>query len=114
MSSFLKLFENKGDVEAQQFTALVLGVATLIIILLKMKLTRYPNLTKSFSSFPVLSTRVVASGGARPIVFITLGVSTKELPTGAHVKTRTVVDGKEVMRAYTPVGRHTGDSRGKL
>ena len=67
-----------------------------------------PKLDTTFRKFPVLSRKVV-NRGDRPVIFLTLGVSTKSLPTGAHVKVRAVVNGEEVQRSYTPTRFHSGE-----
>jgi cytochrome-b5 reductase len=66
-----------------------------------------PKLGTTFRKFPVLSRKVV-NRGDRPVIFLTLGVSTKSLPTGAHVKVRAVVNGEEIQRSYTPTRFHSG------
>ena len=67
-----------------------------------------PHLTREFRRFPVIA-REVANGGDRPVIFLTLGVSTAGLPTGAHVKLRAAVGGAEVVRSYTPTRFHRGE-----
>ena len=51
---------------------------------------------------------MVANRGERPVIFLTLGVSTASLPTGAHVKVRAVINGEVVVRSYTPTRFHKG------
>jgi len=67
-----------------------------------------PPLTREFQRFPVVA-REVANGGPRPVIFLTVRVSTAALPTGAHVKLRAVVGGREVLRSYTPTRFHRGE-----
>lgn len=67
-----------------------------------------PGLSSSFRKFPVLSRRVV-NRGERPVIFLTLGVSTASLPTGAHVKVRALANGAEVQRSYTPTRFNRGE-----
>ena len=61
-----------------------------------------PALTKTYARFPIVS-RYVANGvSPRPVIFLTVHVSTASLPTGAHVKVRAIIDGEVVVRSYTP------------
>ena len=69
---------------------------------------RAPALSASFAAFKVKSV-AVANHGARPVVFITLPVSTAALPTGAHVKVRALINGEETTRSYTPTRFHAGE-----
>lgn len=69
---------------------------------------RPPSLSSSgFHSFPVVE-RFVANAGERPVIFLTLGVSTASLPTGAHVKIRALINGEMVTRSYTPTRFNRG------
>lgn len=68
---------------------------------------RYPPLTTKFQSFPVLSTDLVTPQGGSPVIYLTLGVSTQEIPTGTHVKVRLPSD-KQVTRPYTPARFNAG------
>ena len=63
---------------------------------------RLKSLRKDFKEFPILSKKIVSGNVERPVMFLTLGVSTQALPTGAHVKIRAEIDGEEVVRPYTP------------
>lgn len=62
---------------------------------------RTPELTHAYQPFTVIARKEVG-GGERPIIFLTLGVSTASLPTGAHVKLRAMLGGEMIYRAYTP------------
>jgi len=94
--------------------ALLIGLLTLALAHYRSRGKRFPDLTKTWSEFPVTSVRLVNDANGqrqpaladRPILFITVGTSTAHLPTGAHVKIKKTItkDGKleEIMRAYTP------------
>ena len=69
---------------------------------------RAPALSSAYAAFPIKS-RTVANHGARPVVFLTLPVSTASLPTGAHVKVRATINGEETTRSYTPTRFHAGE-----
>ena len=61
-----------------------------------------------FQRFRVVA-REVVNRGERPVIFLTLGVSTAGLPTGSHVKIRASVNGTEVIRSYTPTRFDKGE-----
>ena len=72
---------------------------------------RRPELSRDWQRFPVVGRLVANPHSARPVVFLTLGVSTESLPTGAHVKVRRPAGvfvggagggGAECIRSYTP------------
>jgi cytochrome-b5 reductase len=64
---------------------------------------RATALTAAFQPFTVAARRVVNPAAPRPVIFLTLRVSTASLPTGAHVRVRARVrGGATVSRSYTP------------
>lgn len=69
---------------------------------------RAPELTKAYQPFSVIA-REVVNHGERPVIFLTLHVSTASLPTGAHVKLRATLGGEVVHRSYTPTRFHKGE-----
>jgi len=79
----------------------------LVLAVLLARSRRAPSLTRAYARFPVVA-RTVANHGARPVIFLTVSVSTASLPTGAHVKLRAKVDGELVVRSYTPTRFHSG------
>ena len=90
--------------------ALACAACLLLVLYLargRLRLLFPPTLSPDFRSFPVVA-RLVANKGDRPVIFLTLGVSTASLPTGAHVKIRAVIGGAVVVRSYTPTKFHKG------
>ena len=71
-----------------------------VLFFLLPKLFGASKLTKSYAKFKVLN-RAIVHEGKRPIIALTLGVATKSLPTGSHVKVRVGGDGGPE-RSYTP------------
>jgi len=73
-----------------------------------------PSLTKTYQHFPIIARRIV-NQGERPVIFLTVRVSTASLPTGAHVKVRVAANvigggGNEaVVRSYTPTRFNRGE-----
>ena len=67
-----------------------------------------PPLTRVYASFPIIARRVV-NAGERPVIFLTLRVSTASLPTGAHVRIRASIGGEGVVRSYTPTRFNAGE-----
>lgn len=59
-------------------------------------------LKNQFQEFPILNKTLVSMNEERPVMFLTVGMSTERLPTGAHVKIRAEIGGEEVIRPYTP------------
>ncbi len=82
-------------------TIILSGVILLATFFLLRRALQAPSLTPSFARFRVTD-RFVANRGERPVIFLTLGVSTASLPTGAHVKVRALINGEAVVRSYTP------------
>ena len=72
--------------------------------------TKSPSLTKSYHHFPIIARRIV-NQGERPVIFLTVRVSTASLPTGAHVKVRTTTSNNEesIIRSYTPTRFDRGE-----
>jgi len=85
-------------------------IASVITWALFFRRSRAPALTRDWQSFRV-SGRIVANPESdRLVVFLTLHVSTLELPTGSHVKLRMLKpDGKEIVRSYTPTRFNRGE-----
>jgi cytochrome-b5 reductase len=95
--------------------ALALAALAALAALLALRAARAraaPQLTREFQRFTV-SERVVANpaNAARPVIFLTLRVSTASLPTGAHVKLRAPAGpgGAAVVRSYTPTRFRRGE-----
>jgi len=87
-----------------------LGAALALGLLARRRARAAPELTRDWQRFRV-SGRVVANPESeRPVVFLTLHVSTASLPTGAHVKLRALdAAGREVVRSYTPTRFHSDE-----
>jgi len=78
------------------------AAALLLVAVLALALARRPPaLSRTWARFPIIARRVVTTG-ARPVIFLTVRVSTASLPTGAHVKVRATIDGVAEIRSYTP------------
>ena len=97
----------------QNFVPLGVGTILLASVLawaLFFRRSRAPALTRDWQSFRV-SGRIVANPESdRLVVFLTLHVSTLELPTGSHVKLRMrKADGQEIVRSYTPTRFNRGE-----
>ena len=59
-------------------------------------------LTRKFQKFKVIKKRMITTETAKPVMFLTVGVSTDSLPIGAHVKIQRKVKGETIARPYTP------------
>jgi cytochrome-b5 reductase len=92
----------------------VVGLVTLAVLLAVGRSRRQsdalpPRLTREFQRFRVCGRVVANPESERPVVFLTLPVSTAELPTGAHVKLRVAhEDGRLLTRSYTPTRFNAG------
>jgi len=82
-------------------TAAVALALLLLALLAVLFLRRAPALSREWSRFPIVARRVVTTG-ERPVIFLTVAVSTAALPTGAHVKVRATLRGRVEIRSYTP------------
>ncbi|GMI36452.1 hypothetical protein TrRE_jg3588 [Triparma retinervis] len=82
------------------FATLVVVLFSILLSYLLPKLLGASSLTKSYAKFKVLA-RAVVHEGDRPIIALSLGVATKCLPTGSHVKVRVGGEGGPE-RSYTP------------
>ena len=88
---------------------LLVGLFTVALVFLLLRFRGAPYISKSWAKYKITERRVVSSG-PRPVVFLTVAVSTKDMPTGSHVKIRAVGnDGEEVIKSYTPT-RFDGSS----
>jgi ferredoxin-NADP reductase len=71
---------------------------------------RAPALLRDWQSFRVSGRMVANPESDRIVIFLTLNVSTLDLPTGSHVKLRMYKeDGKEIVRSYTPTRFNRGE-----
>ena len=89
--------------------SLLVGLLTALLLYLAARGRPPPYISKQWCKYKVIGKRVV-SEGPRPVVFFTVGVRTKDMPTGSHVKIRArTEDGEEVIKSYTPT-RFDSDS----
>jgi len=95
------------------YTLALAAAAALAALLLALRALararRATALTPAFQPFTVVSRRVVNPLSPRPVVFLTLRVSTASLPTGAHVRVRARLRGALVARSYTPTRFDAGE-----
>jgi NAD(P)H-flavin reductase len=100
--------------ETALLLCIIIGLLTVGLAYWKALGSKFPPLSKSYTSFPIISSRIVnnisdtSDGVTRPVLFIVIGVSTVSLPTGAHVKLKAVINGEEIVRSYTPTKFNKG------
>lgn len=85
----------------EPYVILAFAAITLVVAVILCARRAPPALSKEYARFPIVA-RYVANGGPRPVIFLTVNVSTASLPTGAHVKVRATINGKVEVRSYTP------------
>jgi len=101
-------FQSSSNVLVACCTTAVLGI--FLAVFLFYRRSQAPALTREWQSFRVSDRFVANPNSNRPVVFLTLHVSTLELPTGAHVKLRAFKEnGTEIIRSYTPTRFNKGE-----